>query len=166
MKGRRYRKILVFIVLILLALVIGTFLYGIYHPSTNRTVSGLPSEYGTKKMSDKAMKKYVNKKVNASQVTMEVYPEVNIKPDGVNGNLWIHNVPINKVGQQATLLDEKGIVLAETGLIKPGYQVDTIRLSRKLSKGVLKGVIIVSFYDLEKKEKVGQESIEARIGVE
>lgn len=117
-------------------------------------------------MSDKALKKYVDKKVNANQVTMEVYPEVTIKSDGINGNLWIHNVPINKVGQQATLLDENNKELTKTGLIKPGYQVDTVKLNRKLTKGLHKGTIKITFYDLSKKEKVGQEAIEAQIEVE
>lgn len=162
-KLRRKKKILI-AVLALFLIVVGGMCYYFYS-SPQRTVSGLPAEYGTKKMTDKDLKKYVDKKVNATQVTMEVYPEVTIKSDGVNGNLWIHNVPVNKVGQQATLLDENNKALAETGLIKPGYQVDTIKLNRKLSKGLHKGMIKMLFYDLAKKEKIGQEAIEVQIKV-
>lgn len=151
---------------LVLFLIVGGFLFYHFHSQPSRTVSGLPTEYGTKKMSDKALKKYVDKKVNANQVTMEVYPEVTIKSDGINGNLWIHNVPINKVGQQATLLDENNKELTKTGLIKPGYQVDTVKLNRKLTKGLHKGTIKITFYDLSKKERVGQEAIEAQIEVE
>lgn len=163
-KLRRKKKILLVVLVLFLSLV-GCVCYYFYS-SPQRTVSGLPAEYGTKKMTDKDLKKYVDKKVNATQVTMEVYPEVVIKSDGVDANLWIHNVPVNKVGQQATLLDENNNVLAETGLIKPGYQVDTIKLTRKLTKGRHKGTIKMVFYDLVKKEKIGQEAIEAQINVE
>jgi hypothetical protein len=47
-------------------------------------------------MSDEDIKAYANKKVSASQVSLEVYPWVTLK--GSKASLYIHNVPSNKVG--------------------------------------------------------------------
>lgn len=159
----RKKKILLLLLLLLLLGVAGGF-WSYYNKDT-QVVSGLPAEIGTKKMSDKDLKTYANKKVNASQVTLEVYPEISIASDGLEGHLWVHNIPTNRVGQQATLFDENKKEIAQTGLIKPGYQVDTVKLNKKLSAGSHKGTVQLTFYDLKKKKDVGKTSVDVLINV-
>jgi hypothetical protein len=163
-KKKRYYMIL------MLVLLVGLGGFGVWKYIENehkhmQVVSGLPSDLGTKKLSDKEIKKYADKKVNASQVTMEVYPEIIIGSDGKSGNLWIHNAPTNKLGQQATLFDEDSKELSKTGLMKPGYQVDTVKLDRALSKGKHKGTVQLTFYNLEQQKEVGRTSVDVEIDV-
>ena len=114
-------------------------------------------------MSDEDIKAYANKKVSASQVSLEVYPSVTLK--GSKASLYIHNVPSNKVGQQAILYDEKDQKIGQTGLIKPGYEVDTIITRSQLAEGKHKGRIQLVFYDLSTKKQVGKTSVAVSIEV-
>lgn len=154
------KKIALLLLLLCLMLVAG---YHFLNQKTPQITGGLPSTQGTKKMSDKDVKAYANKKVSASQVSLEVYPEVTIS--GTKGSLYIHNVPTNKVGQQAFLYDENNQMIAQTGLIKPGYEVDTITTSSQLATGNHKGRIQLIFYDLSKEEQVGKTSVAVSIEV-
>lgn len=159
------KKKLILLIFLVLLIAGGFGAWGYYHKAPDQIVSGFPSTEGTKKMSDKDMKTYANKKVNASQVTLNVYPQISVDSDGIHGNMWVHNVPTNKIGQQVTLYDENNKEISKTGLIKPGYQVDTIKLKQRLSKGKHKGRMRITFYDLEKEKVVGKTSIDVSIEV-
>jgi hypothetical protein len=154
------KKILLLLLLMLIALGAG---YYHVNQKTPQLMSGLPSDKGTKKMSDQEIKSYANKKVSASQVALEVYPEVGL--EGTKGKLYIHNAPSNKIGQQAILYDEKDQKIGQTGLIKPGYEVDEITTSSQLSKGNHKGRIQLIFYDLAEEKEVGKTSVAVSIAV-
>ena len=151
------------ILLLILLLIFLSAVFMFVNLKTAQVMSGLPSSEGTKKMSDEDIKAYANKKVSASQVSLEVYPWVTLK--GSKASLYIHNVPSNKVGQQAILYDEKDQKIGQTGLIKPGYEVDTITTSSQLAEGKHKGRIQIVFYDLSTEKQVGKTSVAVSIEV-
>ncbi|GHU36325.1 hypothetical protein FACS1894193_08180 [Bacilli bacterium] len=159
--SKKKKVVLLLILLLIVMLSVGS--YVLINQKTPQIMNGLPSSEGTKKMSDEAIKAYANKKVSASQVKLEVYPEVVF--EGQQGKLYIHNAPTNRIGQQAILYDEKDQKIAQTGLIKPGYEVDTITTKSQLSKGEHKGRIQIVFYDLSTKQEVGRTSITISIEV-
>lgn len=163
---RSYNKFLLFIgsILALLALLGGMWWFSSQpHVAVS---SGLPDAV-TEKISDNEMKKYANEKVNASNVTLHVYPEVTIKSDGITGTLFVQNLPVNKTGQTVTLQNAaNGEVLFTSNLIKPGYQISQVKLNEKMDKGVYKGLVQVSFYDLEAQKQVGRTDVQVSIMVE
>ncbi len=46
-----------------------------------------------------------------------------------NGDIWLTNPENNEVWLKVRVLDENGIVLGETGLVRPGEYVQTVKLT-------------------------------------
>ena len=147
--------------IVLAALLSGLWLF--VQQNSPQVTSGLP-RMATEKMTDVELKKYANKKVDESNVTINAYSKIKIENDGRTGKMWVQNLPVNKTGQVVTLKDRKtGEILFTSDLLRPGYQVTSIILNKKLSEGTHKGLITLSFYDLKEEKLVGQTDIEAVI---
>lgn len=116
-------------------------------------------------MSPEQLKKYAQKTVDDSKVTINVYPEIYIESNGINGSLWIQNLPTNTTGQQAILKDSEGTVIFKSGLLEPGYEVREVKLTKKQSQGTHKGSVEIEFYDLKTKKKMSQTSVDVTITV-
>ena len=160
---KKKRRLLLLLLLLLLLAVGGGLWYKLSQPTP--VVSGLPSEV-TEKMTDDELKKYADMKVDSSNVTIQVYPKVDIESDGVTGTMFAQNLPTNETGQTITLKDEAtGDILYESGLLKPGYQVSKITLNKALSSGTHKGLVTVTFYDLKEERLVGQTNVAVTITV-
>lgn len=137
-----------------------------YKNIPTKVSSGLPIATN-EKMSGSELKKYAEKKVDQSNVTLQVYPYINIQKDGKTGTMFVQNLPINKTGQVAILKDKStGDVIYTSGLLKPGYQVSKIKLNKKLSKGDHNGLITLKFYDLKKEINVGKTNVAVEIHVD
>lgn len=159
------KKLIVFVltILALLALALGFWWYSQNrHPTVS---SGLP-KVGTEKMTDAQLKQYADKKVDGSNVTLQVYPKVNVENDGRTAYLWVQNVPVNTTGQTVTLKNKTtGDVLYTSDLLEPGYQTSQVSLDKKLSKGTHSGLVTLTFYDLKEQKQVGQTDVEVTITV-
>ncbi|MBC1925529.1 hypothetical protein [Listeria innocua] len=156
------------LLLLLLALFLGVFyLFFIRdHYVPKQVVSGNFPELAGKKMGADDLKKYAKRAVDTSKVTINVYPDVEVETDGKTGNLWIQNVPTNATAQQAILREkDSNDTLFKSGVLKPGYEVRSIVLDKKLSQGVHKGVMEIEFYDLKTQKKVGQTFVDVKINV-
>ncbi|GAB2025615.1 hypothetical protein OfM1_16870 [Lactovum odontotermitis] len=164
-KKKRQKRLFVLIsALVFLLACLG--LWFAFHHSETRIVAGLPDIKKTQKMTEGQLKKYADKVVDQNNVTIQVYPKISISSDGVTGKMWVQNPPVNSTGQEASLMTEDGELLYDSGLIQPGYQVSTIKLTRKLTKGSYPGVIAVNFYDLKSKKQVGQTKVDVSITVD
>jgi hypothetical protein len=160
-KNKKKSIFLFLIVLTLLTLLGGFLRYNNSHSSN--VVSGLP-RVGTEKMTDIEIKKESKKKIDESSVSIQIYSKVLIESNGKTGVIRAQNVPSNKTGQKLILKEEKtGNTLYTSDLLKPGYQVSSLTLGKKLSKGVHKGNVTVIFYDLENKKQVGQTNVAVTI---
>lgn len=149
--------------LLLLAL-LGGYLWLNSRPPTT-LVAGLPAS-ATEKMTDQQLKEYAAKKVDSSNVTLQVYHKVSVEEDGKTAKLFVQNVPTNETGQLVTLKDkESGEVLYRSDLLKPGYQTSDILLDKKLSKGEHEGLVTLTFYDLKEEKQVGQTDVEVTLTV-
>ena len=164
----KIRKTLDKLLLLLLLLTIGGGVYWYLSIKPTPIVSGIfPSAKAAQKMTPDEMKDYAQKEVDKSNVTINVHPKVSVQENGTSATMWVQNIPINTTGQQAILQDkETGEVLAESGLIEPGEEVREIELTKKLTSGTHNGVILIEFYDLEKKEQIGDTSVNVQINVE
>lgn len=58
-----------------------------------------------------------------------------IAPKNENADLWMTNPAGNKVWLKARILDKDGNILGETGLIRPGEYVRSVRLNASLKDG-------------------------------
>jgi hypothetical protein len=161
-KKRRLRRILLLV--LLLFLVIGGGLWWKSSLKRPQIASGLP-EAAMEKMTDTELKKYADMKVDQSNVTIQVFPEVEVESDGRTGTLFAQNLPTNETGQTITLTDDAGEVLFKSGLLKPGYQVSKVQLDKELSEGTHKGLVTVTFYDLKEEKQVGETNVEVSIHV-
>lgn len=163
-KVRNQKKILFYLLslLALLALVGGIWWY---NSRPTNVASGLPS-VATEKMSPVELKKYAEKEVDKSNVTVQVYPRISVQEDGQTAKMYVQNVPSNETGQVAVLKDkETGEVLYSSDLLKPGYQVSDIQLNKKLSKGKHQGIVTLTFYDLKEEKQVGKTNVAVTINV-
>lgn len=161
-KNRKNFFLLLLTLLALIALAGGLWWY---NSRPNIVASGLPTAT-TEKMSPVALKKYAQKAVDQSNVTVQVYPHIYIKGDGQNGKMYVQNIPVNKTGQVATLKDKTtGEVLYTSELLKPGYQVSKVNLKKKLSKGDHQGLVTLTFYDLKEEKQVGKANVAVTIHV-
>ncbi|MDR2977390.1 MAG: hypothetical protein LBV19_08920 [Streptococcaceae bacterium] len=165
--GKKKKKRLLWLlsVLLLLATGIGIWLALTQHHEA-KIVSGLPDVKATQKMTEGELKKYADKVVDQNNVTIQVYPKIAVESDGITGRMWVQNPPVNATGQEALLKEKNGELLFASGLIKPGYQVSNIKMTKKLSKGKHPGVIALNFYDLDSKKLVGQTKVDVSITVD
>ncbi|MBO0460820.1 MULTISPECIES: hypothetical protein [unclassified Enterococcus] len=163
---QKKKKRLLVLVLLLLALVaIGWYWYTNNQP-TQILSDGFPEIKNAEKMTGEQLKKYANQAVDESNVTINVYPEVNINADGKTGNIWIQNLPTNRYGQQAILsVKDSQEKLYETGLLEPGYEVTELTLTKNLSSGEYPGVVELEFYDLDNKKLMGKTTVDVMIHV-
>lgn len=166
-KKKRQKRLFVLIsAFVLLFACLGLWFGVIHHGSGTKIVAGLPDVKATQKMTEGQLKKYADKVVDQNNVTIQVYPKILISSDGVTGKMWVQNPPVNSTGQEASLMSENGEVLFDSGLIQPGYQISTIKLTHKLTKGNHSGVIALNFYDLKSKKQVGQTKVDVSITVD
>lgn len=167
-RRKKKRKILIWILSLLLLFTVAGGIWYYYNSKPTSIVSSVfPDPKSAQKMTDKELKDFANKAVDKSNVTLKVYPVVSVKSDGVTGNMWVKNVPVNEAGQQAVLKDvTTGKELFKSGMIKPGYEITDAKLSEKLSSGKHKGSVTMEFYDLKTKKLLGKTSVNVTINVE
>lgn len=159
-----YKKLLLASLALLAFLALAGSLWW-YNSRPNKIVSGLP-EATTEKMSPKELKKYAQNKVEQSNVNVQVYPHVYVHGNNGLGEMYVQNLPINKTGQVATLIEkESGEILYTSKLLNPGYQISNITLNKSLSKGDHQGIIILTFYDLKEEKQVGKANVVVTIHV-
>jgi transcriptional regulator of acetoin/glycerol metabolism len=150
--------------LLLILLILGAYFswYKLMHPAPQIT-SGLP-QVSTEKMTDEQLKKYADAQVDQSNVTIQVYPKVEINSTSKTAKMFAQNLPINKNGQTITLKDKKTKeILFESNLLKPGFQVSSATITKHLPKGTHQGIITVTFYDLKEKKQIGQTNVTVTI---
>ncbi len=161
--NKKKQVLLALVTFLLVTLAVGVGWY--YNNRSPTVVAGIPSAT-TEKMSEVALKKYAEKQVDKSNVTIQVFPNISINSDGKSGKMYIQNIPTNKTAQVATLKDKKtGEILYTSELLKPGYQVSKILLNKQLSKGQYEGIVTLTFYDLKKEKQVGRANVSVNISV-
>lgn len=64
-----------------------------------------------------------------SELDCQVYKVSLCGKPGANGDIWLTNPETNTVWLKVRVLDEKGNILGETGLLRPGEYVRTVALS-------------------------------------
>ncbi|MCL2113352.1 MAG: hypothetical protein FWH31_05310 [Streptococcaceae bacterium] len=164
-KNKRRKKLIFILVLLLLLVGLGFLGFNRLNKPTPILSGAFPDVSVAQKMSPEQLRKYEKEVIDASQVTINVYPKVKISSDGKTGEMWVQNLPTNVTGQEAILKDESGKILYQSGMIKPENEIRTVELAQKLSEGEHKGEIEIHFYDLKSKKEVGQTVVDVVISV-
>ncbi|OTP10352.1 hypothetical protein A5844_002052 [Enterococcus sp. 10A9_DIV0425] len=140
-----------------------------YHLSSKPVAivsASFPDGRLAKDMKDDELKKYMDELADASSVTINVYPSVEVEADGTTATIRVQNLPTNTTGQQAILLNaDTGEELMKSGMILPGQEIANVSLDKALDPGAYKGNVKLEFYDLEAKKKVGETSVGVDITV-
>lgn len=158
---RRKKWGLIFLLLLLLAGV-GYSLYHVFgqKPKENVTViSGdfLPGGKDAKKMSDKELKKFAQKKVDNSQFNMMIGSKAIISSQSQQGTLNIKNPQTNTYPVNVVITDDQtGDVIYTSGAVEPGEEVSHIALEKPLTKGTHPATARFSLYDSKTKTKKGE----------
>ena len=158
---RRKKWGLIFLLLLLLAGV-GYSLYHVFgqNPKENVTViSGdfLPGGKDAKKMSDKELKKFAQKKVDDSQFNMKIGSKAIISSQSQQGTLNIKNPQTNTYPVNVVITDDQtGDVIYTSGAVEPGEEVSHIALEKPLTKGTHPATARFSLYDSKTKTKKGE----------
>ncbi|GAX46503.1 hypothetical protein [Pseudolactococcus reticulitermitis] len=161
--NQKKRKKGLVILLLCLLLVCGG--YGIYHFFWNRPkenisiISGdfMPKGKDAKKMSDKELAEFAQKKADASHFNMMISSKVDIASQTQEGTLHIRNPKNNTYPVNVVIIeDQTGDIIYTSGAIEPGEEVSHVRLEKKLSKGTYQTTAHFSLYDPVTKAKKGE----------
>ncbi|MGX7246016.1 hypothetical protein ACWOC1_14385 [Enterococcus quebecensis] len=148
------------ILLLLLLLVLGTAgAYYWYNSQKNpkELIAGdYPDIKDAKKMTNKELKDYQQKKVDETQFTLTIFPEATFDQKTSEGNIYIKNEPVNAYPINVrVILDKDKSLVYESGMIQPGYEVTKAKLDKPLEAGTYKATAQVDIYDSKLKEKRG-----------
>ena len=158
-KNKKRRLIL----LLCLLLAIGSYsvhYFFLNKPKENISViSGdfLPQGKDAKKMSDKEIAKFAQKKADASQFNMMIGSKAEIDAQTQTGKLNIKNPQTNVYPVNVVITEDKtGDVIYTSGAIEPGEEVSDAQLEKKLAKGTYRATARFSLYDSKTKAKKGE----------
>ena len=160
---KKSKKKRLLILLLCLLLVVGS--YGVYHFFLNKpkenvsVISGdfLPKNKDAKKLSDKEIAKFAQKKADASQFNMMIGSKAEIDGQSQKGKLNIKNPQTNVYPVNVVITDDQtGAVIYTSGAIEPGEEVSNVQLEKKLEKGTYRATARFSLYDSKTKAKKGE----------
>lgn len=83
--------------------------------------------------------------------------------DGKELTVYFTNTESNETNLKLRVLDEKGNILGETGLVKPGEYVKTVKLNKELTAGTNIKLKIMG-YEPETYESAGSVSLNVTVG--
>lgn len=153
------------LVLLLCLLLIGAASYGIsrffcQRPKETMTViSGdfLPKGKDAKKMSDKELAKFAQKKADASQFNLMIASIAQISHRTQAGLLPIRNPKTNVYAVNVVITDDRtGNIIYTSGAIQPGEEVSAIQLEKTLDRGTYQATARFSLYDAVSQTKKGE----------
>ena len=87
----------------------------------------------------------------------------NVRMNGTQATVYMTNAAENEVYLKLRILDEKGNILGESGLLKPGEYVKDVELNQTLSAGTKIGLKIMS-YEPETYMSVGSAVLNTSVG--
>ncbi|MGM9902997.1 hypothetical protein A5844_001724 [Enterococcus sp. 10A9_DIV0425] len=152
MNAKYKRRIKVVVTIVILTLVaVGGHFWSQNSMETPVALTGLPAR-GGERLSEKELEAFKGKPVKNTR--FQVRSDINIESDGKTGEFYVRNIPTNKVGQQAVLMDKNGKVLYETGLLEPGYENTHLDLKQSLEKGEYPAQVKIKIFDLEKEQEI------------
>ncbi len=167
MKENKSLKIVIIVLLIGLLLVGGALLLSKQGrlPSNGTGLSGYVIGEGIQPgLTEEEIQEMLNREVEASKISFSI----NSMPvfNGKVGRIVFANPPYNAHDIDLTVyLDNKEIV--KTGKIKPNQYIDKIELLGKtLPKGQYKGTGVITAYNQQTGEVIGQANVEMDITVE
>ena len=159
---KKHKKWVLLLLLLLLLAGVGYSLYHVFgqKPKENVTViSGdfLPEGKDAKKMSDKELKKFAQKKADDSQFNMMIGSKAMISNQSQQGTLHIKNPQTNTYPVNVVITDDQtGDVIYTSGAIEPGEEVSHIALEKTLTKGTHPATVRFSLYDEKTRAKKGE----------
>lgn len=151
---RNGRKIITIVVVLLLALFAGLFLWNKYGrgPSDGQLLEdAVRAELGQlENKSNEEKEAELNRVVEEGSMAIAI----NLRPvfnDGTSeGSLQIENSPANKYGQEVVItLDETGEEIYRSGLLLPNYHIQTDKLAVDLDAGEYPCTATFYGYDLD-----------------
>lgn len=167
---KRNAKLAVILLVLLLLLLGGFFAYRYFNaqnkePSLEKEIS---AEMGfLPNMSDEEIKQRLNQKVAESMLNVSMNPQPKFKNGSAKGNVLIENIPANKYAFTVELFRyDNSQQILKTGLVYPGYFVETIALDVALSKGEYLCLAVFTAYHPDTQERIGEAGLQCLITVE
>ncbi len=107
-------------------------------------------------MSAEDIEKKLNEQIDKSMLNIAINANPVFESGTAEGNVRIENIPANHYAMTVEIVrEDNGESVYKSGLIKPGYFVETAKLSTPLEKGVYKAVAVFTAYDLETNQEIG-----------
>lgn len=166
---KKKRKKWLWLLLLLLCLAIGggTWYYFAHKNDGLVVTAGLvPDSKDAKDITEKELKKLAQTKADSSQYTVNVLSEITVNENG-EGNLGIKNLPVNVYPinvKYYTKSDNK--LIYESGIIYPGKEVTTAKLTKALPKGTYPVSAMFDIYDQSGKTIQGSTEANVNLTVE
>lgn len=117
-------------------------------------------------MNDDQIQERLNQAIDKSRFNISINSVPYFEDGSSEGNLRLENVPNNHYAfTVAVVREDNGEQVYKSGLIDPGYYVENVKLSKKLSKGRYPCVATFTAYDPETKEQMGEVAAQIVINV-
>jgi hypothetical protein len=98
----------------------------------------------------------LNEIVEEGMFNISISPEITFADGTSKGDVLIENIEANHYHMQVTItLDEGGTIVYESGAIKPGQYIESIKLTEDLSAGTYPATATFTALNQETMEKVG-----------
>lgn len=173
MKKKPSRNTWLYIVLVMVLLaVIGVLLFLLLRPKDdgqsverrNRDPNAAVGQHEGK--SQEELVAELNKIVADGMFNISINSSVVMEHGGSEAELRIENIAANRHLMDVVLTrDDTGEVLYASGLIEPGYHIQSVPLDVTLEKGVYTATAVFTAYDLETEAEAGQAAARITITV-
>lgn len=117
--------------------------------------------------SEDEIRDLLDAKIGEGMVDIGVAVEPIFEENGKKGRLGIENIETNRYSFQVKLtLDQSGELIYESGLIKPGYFVEFVELTKKLEAGDYPATAVFSTYSLgESNDRIAETDVKLLLHV-
>ena len=109
----------------------------------------------------------LNRVIDESKFNVSINATPTFASGNAEGDLCIENVPGNHFLMSVKItLDDTGETIYQSGLIKPNYHIQNVKLDKPLSKGVYSAKALFTAHDMETGEPQGNVGVKMVIYVE
>lgn len=172
-KGSSNKKVLYIALVAVLLLVIGVLAFLLLRPGDagqpasgkNRDPNAAVGHYEGKTQEE--IQAELDKIVEEGMFNISINSTVTMAKGSDDAELRIENIAANRHLMSVEItLDDTGEVLYTSGLIEPGYYIQSVPLTRALAKGSYAVTAVFTAYDAETEAAVGQAAAKITIKVE
>ncbi|NLW70825.1 MAG: hypothetical protein GX061_07075 [Eubacteriaceae bacterium] len=168
MEEKKPKKNALNIIIAILLIIIGVLLFLLLSPQIskkkNRDPNARLGQYEGK--SQEEIQAELNRIVEEGMFNISINPNVTLENGEAEADLRIENIAANHHLMSVVItLDETGEQIYSSGLIEPGYHIQTAPLSRPLKKGYYSATAVFTAYYAEDEKPAGQAAVKINIEV-